>query len=113
MRPDRDFDWGACQATLEGIKVATLDCMLVVFQNVLIFLFLILGAVAAILIVISGLKFLTSGGDAKQIEGARHTLTYAIIGLIVVLLSFFIINLIADITGVGCIKFFGFDNCRN
>lgn len=112
------MDWETCQALVDTgnkniVKVATLDCMLVIFQNVLNFLFIILGAVAAILIIISGLKYLMSGGDAKQIEGAKHTLTYAIIGLIIVLLSFFIINLIADITGVGCIKIFGFDNCSS
>ncbi len=46
------------------------------------------------------------------VEDARNTLTYAIIGLVVILLSFYIISVISDITGIGCIKQFGFGNCR-
>ena len=50
------------------------------------------------------MKFITSGGDPKQAEGARKTLTFAIIGLMVVVFSFAIVNLVAKTTGVGCLK---------
>lgn len=93
-------------------KVATLDCLPAVFQNLVNAALIFAGVVAVIFIIISGLKFITSGGDAKQIEGARHTLTYAIIGLIIILLSFMMINLIAGITGAQCIKMFGFSSCQ-
>lgn len=106
------MNWGSCLEVIDGKTVATLKCIPVVFQNIVSAALLFAGIVAVILIIISGIKFLTSGGDPKQVEGARHTLTYAIIGLIVILFSFAIINLIADITGVQCIKFFGFDSCR-
>ena len=92
--------------------VATLDCIPAVVQNVIYAAFLFAGIVAVILIIYSGIKFILSGGDPKQVEGARKTMTYAIIGFIVILLSFAILNLISTITGVDCIKFFGFQNCK-
>lgn len=89
----------------------TLTCLPELFQALITLLLFLVGAVALILIMVSGVKFLFSGGDAKQVEGARNTMTYAIIGLVIVLFSFFIINIIAQVTGVGCIKFFGFGVC--
>lgn len=91
--------------------VATLDCIPAVFQNIILGAFLFAGIVAVILIIYSGIRFITSGGDPKQVEGARKTMTYAIIGFIVILLSFAILNLISTVTGVNCIRFFGFTNC--
>lgn len=103
-----EYAWGKCVE--QG--VATLNCIGPLFQNVLGALLSFSGVVALFLIILSGIKFITSGGDAKQVEGARKTLTYAVIGLVVIFLSFFILNIISTITGVGCIKMFGFTNCQ-
>lgn len=103
------MDWSSSGCIVNG--AATLDCIIPLFQNVLGSLLSLAGVVALILIILSGIKFITSGGDAKQVEGARKTLTYAVIGLVVIFLSFFIINIISEITGASCIKMFGFTNC--
>ena len=95
-----------------ALGVATLNCLPNLFSNVLNALLAFSGVAALFFIILSGIKLTTSGGDPKQIEGARQTLTYAIIGLLVILLSFFIINLISTVTNVGCIKQFGFTNCE-
>lgn len=92
-------------------SAATLDCIPLIFFNVLKFIFGFSAIVALFFVFFAGFKFLTSGGDAKQVEGARKTLTYAIIGLIVVLLSFAILKVISAVTGVGCILNFGFNIC--
>ena len=116
-------DWGkiikGCVKNVEdpdtkeiiGRDVATLDCVPAVVQNIITALFLFAGIVAVILIIYSGIKFVLSGGDPKQVEGARKTMTYAIIGFVLILLSFAILNLISTVTGVNCIRFFGFTNC--
>lgn len=87
--------------------IATLNCIPAIFQLVLHFTFLFAGIAAVFFVLFAGIKFLTSGGDAKQVQGARQSLTYAIIGLIVILLSFAVINLISNVTGAGCILNFG------
>jgi len=106
------MDWN--KIVPECIKggVATLDCVPALFQNLIGTLLSLAGVVALFFIIFSGFKYITSGGDPKQVEGARHTLTYAVIGLLVIFFSFFIINLIAQTTGVECIKLFGFTNCQ-
>lgn len=89
-------------------NVLTIDCIPIIVQNVIFWLLVFAGTAALILLLIGGIKFITSGGDPKQTEGARKTLTYAILGLILILLSFAIIRFIAQVTGVDCITKFGF-----
>ncbi len=71
-----------------------------VFANVIKIVLGIAGITFFILLLSSGFKFITSGGDPKALEGAKKTLTYAIGGLIVIILSYLILLLIKDITGI-------------
>ena len=106
------MDWGSCVQKINGHNVATINCIPAVFQNIINWALLLAGIAAVFFVIISGIKFLLSGGDPKQIQGARSTLTYAIIGLVVILLSFAVINFVAALTGVSCITQFGFGNCK-
>jgi type IV secretory pathway VirB2 component (pilin) len=54
-----------------------------VLQNVVNFLLSIIGVLAIIAVVISGLMYLTANGDPKQAEVAKKILFYAIIGAVV------------------------------
>lgn len=92
--------------------VATLSCLPAVFKNVITWALILAGTAAVFLIILSGIKFITSGGDPKQVEGARKTATWAIIGLLIIIFAFAIINIIAGITGANCIKEFGLTNCQ-
>jgi hypothetical protein len=92
--------------------VASLQCITNVFPVILSVAITFAFIACLVLIVYSGVKFITSGGDEKQVEGAKKTLTYSIIGMVVVLSSFFIVQLIARQTGVECLTKFGFENCR-
>ena len=55
---------------------------------------LIVGVVAVIMIIIGGLKYITSGGESTNITGAKNTILYAVIGLVVVALSQFIVKFV-------------------
>ena len=92
-------------------EAATLDCVAPLFANLVYWLMVLSGTVAIFLIIIGGIKFLTSGGDQQKVAGAKNTLTWAIVGLVVILSSFMIVNIIADLTGVNCITKFGFNSC--
>jgi hypothetical protein len=54
----------------------------------------ILGAVSVIVIIFGGIRYTTSMGDAKAVEGAKNTIMYAVIGLVVALLAFAIVNFV-------------------
>lgn len=51
-----------------------------------------LGALALVFVIYGGVLYITSGGDADKTKKARDTLLYAIIGVIVIVLSYAIVN---------------------
>jgi hypothetical protein len=54
----------------------------------------IVGVIAVVMIIIGGVKYITSGGDAGNVTGAKNTILYAIIGLVVVALSQVIVQFV-------------------
>lgn len=54
------------------------------------------GVAAVIMIILSGLKFITAGGDANEIAGARKAILGAVIGLVVIATARFIVALIVS-----------------
>lgn len=97
------MDWKTC--LFQG--VATLSCLPIVFANILNFLLESVGTVAFFVLLYAGLRFILANGDGKQIDSAKKALAFGVIGLIVVLFAYIIVNLIATITGVNCILAFG------
>ena len=53
---------------------------------------IVVGIVAVIMIIYGGFKYITSGGDSGNVSGAKNTLIYAIVGLIIVALAQFIVH---------------------
>jgi type IV secretory pathway VirB2 component (pilin)/nitrogen fixation-related uncharacterized protein len=47
----------------------------------------IAGVIAVIMIIIAGIKFVTSGGDSGKVASARSSLLYAVVGLVIVAVS--------------------------
>jgi len=86
--------------------VATIQGLQCLVGNVLQVAMTIIGLAGFAMIIYGGFKFMVSGGSSKATETARQTLTYAIIGLVVALSSFFIINIISSFTGISAIKQF-------
>lgn len=54
------------------------------------------GIVSVIMIIVGGLRYTTSNGDSSQVTSAKNTILYAVIGLIVALLAFIIVNFVVD-----------------
>jgi len=57
------------------------------------------GVVLFIVLVMAGFTFLFSGGDQKQLEKAKNSFTYALIGIVVIASAFLIIQLISNFVG--------------
>lgn len=66
-------------------------------QNVLNIVFTLAGLLAVIFIIIGGLKYTLSGGDSAGLKSAKETITYAIVGLIVTLVAFGVVNYVTKI----------------
>lgn len=54
----------------------------------------IVGVIAVIMIILGGLKYITSGGESSNVSGAKNTIIYAIVGLIVVALAQFVVRFV-------------------
>lgn len=65
-----------------------------IFQTVANVLIFIVGAVAVIMLIIGGLRYVVSNGDEKGVVGAKNTILYAIIGIIVAILAFAAVNFV-------------------
>lgn len=105
------MNWKSC--SYQG--VATIDCIPPIIANLIYWLILLVGTIAVIFIIIGGIRFIISGGDPKKIDQAKKTIGFSIAGLLLVFLSFAIINFIASTTGVGCIQasnILTFESCK-
>ena len=63
--------------------------------NVILFL---VGVISVIMLVYGGIRYATSAGDSGRVTSAKNTVLYAIVGLIVAILAFAIVNFV--ITGL-------------
>ena len=59
----------------------------------------IVGVIAVIILIISGVMMMTSQGDPGKFAKARNGVLYSAIGLVVALLSFAIVNFVVDKVG--------------
>ncbi len=57
----------------------------------------IAATIAVLFIIISGIRYIISTGDQNEITGAKATLKYSIMGLIVVILAMVVVNVVIRI----------------
>ncbi len=65
-----------------------------VVGNLVTFFFIIAIVIALAFLIFGGIKWIFSGGDKTAVESARNTIVAAIVGLIIVFLAFFILNIV-------------------
>lgn len=56
------------------------------------------GAAAVIMIIIGGFRYVTSGGKEESVKGAKNTILYALVGLLVVALAQIIVRFVLNKT---------------
>lgn len=84
-------------------NVATIQGFQCLIANVLSVAIQFIGLAGFVMMIIGAFRYMLSGGNSKGAEAARNTVTYAIVGLIVALSSFIILNLLSAFTGVETI----------
>ncbi|MBP8591029.1 hypothetical protein KBI33_00985 [Candidatus Shapirobacteria bacterium] len=72
-----------------------------VVTNILNIIISVVGAILLFTLIMGGFRYITSGGDKEQTAKAKKTLTYGIIGLLVVMGAWLIIRLIEEFTGLN------------
>lgn len=80
--------------------VATIKGFECLFQNIITVIVSLAGFVSLTMLIVGGFQYLTSGGDPKKIAAASATLTYAVIGIIGIIVSWLILLFIKEFTGI-------------
>ena len=75
-----------CSENSESADIGT------VITNILQAVIAISGIIAAIFVVVGGIQYITSAGDAGKLKKAKDTILYALIGIVVCALAFAIVN---------------------
>jgi hypothetical protein len=93
---------GRCVSQGDVATIQGLECL---FFNVLQVVAALAGLVFFFMFVSGGFKYLFSGGDDKKVAAAASSLTSAVIGLIGIIASWFVLQLIKNFTGVDVTNF--------
>lgn len=65
-------------------------------QSIINILLFVIGAVSVIVIIIGGIRYVLSAGDSSQVTAAKNTVLYAVVGLIVAIMAYAIVDFVVD-----------------
>lgn len=65
-----------------------------IFRTITNVLLFIIGAISVIMLIVGGIRYTVSGGDSAAITSAKNTILYAIIGIIVAILAYAVVNFV-------------------
>ena len=87
----------ATTSEMQGKSIDGKDGLIKTVVNILLWA---VGILSVIMIIFSGFRYITSAGDATKTKSAQSTLTYAVVGLIVAVFAWAIVNIVLDRIGV-------------
>lgn len=65
--------------------------ILTTVTNVLLF---VVGAISVIMVIIGGFRYVVSGGNSANITTAKNTILYAVVGLIIAIMAYALVNFV-------------------
>ena len=67
-----------------------------IFTRIVSVMLFTVGILSIIMLIFGGLRYIISNGDSKKVEAAKNTILYAIVGLIVAIMSYAIVNFVVS-----------------
>ena len=90
-----DYINGSAEQSATGATVASDGTTLTSTVNVIINIAIgIIGLLAVIMIIVGGFQYTTSAGDSGKVTKAKNSILYGVIGLVIALLAFAIVNFV-------------------
>ena len=87
---------GIDTATTSEMKGKSIDGDNGLIKTVVNVLLWAVGILSVIMIIFSGFRYITSAGDASKTKSAQSTLTYSVVGLIVAIMAYAIVNMVIN-----------------
>jgi len=69
------------------------NSIFVTVTNIMLF---IIGAIAVIMLIVGGIRYVVSAGDQNAVTSAKNTILYAIIGIVVAFLAYAAVNFVSS-----------------
>lgn len=76
----------------------------IIINNIFTIVFIIAALAVLFMLILGAFQWITSGGDKEAVGKARSRITHALIGLAVLALAFFIIQIVGSILGVPVVE---------
>ncbi len=92
--PNGTLKAGSSVDTPSKCNIEEDDTLMPTIVNIIEVIIGVLGIAAVVIIVLGGVQFLTSTGDPGKVKKAKDTIMYGIIGLVVAILAFAIVNFV-------------------
>ena len=87
---------GINTATTSEMKGKSIDGDKGLIKTVVNVLLWAVGILSVIMIIFSGFRYITSAGDASKTKSAQSTLIYSVVGLIVAIMAYAIVNMVIN-----------------
>jgi len=87
------LDDGVCKA-IDDIKNPSTGGLFSLVASIIRYILYAVGILAVIMIIVGGMRYATSAGEAEKVKKAKSTLLYSIIGLVLALLAATIIQVV-------------------
>lgn len=94
-----------CQTATGGIE-AGLNCTVPdptqenlfgtdsIFETVVNTMLFVVGAISVIMLIVGGIRYVVSAGDQNAVQGAKNTILYAIVGIVISFLAYALVNFV-------------------
>ncbi len=84
----------ACDGQASSVCASQDDNAASMVKTVINTLLYVLGVIAVIMIIIGGIRYTTSNGDSGSLKTAKDTILYSVVGLVVAIMAFAIVNFV-------------------
>ena len=95
--PEKCSSAGKCYTPLSSITT--------LFANILSVVVILAGFAAFAMLVFGGFRFIIAQGDPKAVQAARGTITWAVVGLVMIIVSWLVLLFISQFTGLNLTQF--------
>ena len=97
--PDGSSAESSAQCATQGVNAADPDGgngqdLTTTIQTIINMIIFVIGIIAVVMVILGGIQYSTSQGDSAKVKKAKDTIMYGIIGLVIAILAFAIVNFV-------------------
>ncbi|MEK7543610.1 MAG: hypothetical protein AAB557_01985 [Patescibacteria group bacterium] len=95
---------GPTKELIEGPTGLTMNSIGDIINKAIPYIFSFAGLALLLMLIMAGFDLLTSAGDAKKLEMGKQRLTYAVVGIILIIVAYWLVQIAGIIFGVAEIQ---------